>query len=59
VPKSYSLENLTFSIGLLPITAKWVDDQAKKVGSFNRAIRKVLEKREISVPGKGPKTTKR
>ncbi len=43
MPKSYSMENLAFSIRLPPITAKWLDDQAKKVGSFNQAIRQVLE----------------
>ncbi len=43
MPKSFSMDNLAFSIRLPPITALWLEEQAKKVGSFNQAVRNVLD----------------
>ena len=43
MPKSFSMDNLAFSIRLPPITALWLEEQAKKVGSFNQAVRDVLD----------------
>ncbi len=43
MPKSFSMDNLAFSIRLQPITALWLEEQAKKIGSFNQAVREALD----------------
>ncbi len=43
MPKSFSMDNLAFSIRLQPITAIWLEELAKKTGSFNQAVRDILD----------------
>ncbi len=43
MPKSFATDTLAFSIRLQPATAKWLEEQARKIGSFNQAVRDIVD----------------
>ena len=43
MPKSFATDTLAFSIRLPPPMARWLEGQARKIGSFNQAIRDIID----------------
>jgi len=43
MPKSFATYTLAFSIRLQPATARWLEEQARKIGSFNQAVRDIID----------------
>jgi hypothetical protein len=43
MPKSFTTNTLAFSIRLHPALARWIEEQARNVGSFNQVIRDIID----------------